>query len=699
MRKILLLLAAALCLAALLITPAAAEAEEEEKPAEEEQAEWTVLFYMCGSDLESKYGYATGNLKEIASCVYPRDDVKNLLLDESDELSQALAYPDPGKVNVLIETGGCREWHAQELGMDISNSALQRWRYECYTNDDNPDGFFLEETLPLRSMADPETLADFIRWGAANYPAKKTALILWDHGGGSKTGLFIDELFQGDIMNLQELGDALRNGGVEMEAVLFDACMMANLETAYAISESAEWMIASEEVVAGQGTAIGDWLQQLYIDPEFDGEWLGRWVCDMTQIKYANENDEQAQQLMTWSVIDLSRLPILTKMFDIIMGYVGDLYVRYPQMMSLYTKYIINTEHYGSSDDNMWDLAGIFYMPELALNMSVEVHRKMLNALKETVVYCVRGPGRSSARGLSFCYAVNFNKEELDNYAQNCPSANYLAFLDAISPWTAPDWVYETAERLPEAEELPAYQVTVQKIMLEDGTPALTFDQDCYLGASTVYYNIFRVDDRIDDIVSLGTMPAYYNEEIGENGVYQAYELTEWPALEGQHIASYVIGRVSPGAKEYLGSIPIQIGTEKRFLRYGYFYEESRYVVYGIWDGYETNSGLFNRNVSSLSQMAGQEYVLLYPVFISDYEVPNQYYTSEPQTIYRAMEMKNLPVIPGKYYLQYVVMDMFMRPMPMEWIEMNWDGTELTMGDGFTWEGEEILSVSDEYWE
>ena len=694
MRKILLCLTAALCLAALLIAPAAAEAE-----AEEGQAEWTVLFYMCGSDLESKYGYATGNLKEIASCVYPRDDVKNLLLDDSDELSQVLAYPDPGKVNVLIETGGCREWHAQELGMDISNSALQRWRYECYTNDDIPDGFFLEETLPLRSMADPETLADFIRWGAANYPAKKYALVLWDHGGGSKTGLFIDELFQGDIMNLQELGDALRNGGVEMEAVLFDACMMANLETAYAISDSAEWMIASEEVVAGQGTAIGDWLQQLYIDPEFDGEWLGRWVCDMTQIKYANENNEQAQQLMTWSVIDLSRVPILTKMFDMMMGMVGDLYVRYPQMMSLYTKYIINTEHYGSSDDNMWDMAGIFYMPELALNMSVEVHRKVLNALKETVVYCVRGPGRSSARGLSFCYAVNFNKEELDNYARNCPSPNYLAFLDAISPWTAPDWVYETAERLPDASELPAYRVTAQKIMLEDGTPALTFDQNCYLGASTVYYNIFRTDDRIDDIVSLGTMPAYYNEDIGENGVYQAYELTQWPALEGQHISSYVIGRVSPGAKEYLGSIPIQIGEEKRFLRYGYFYEESRYVVYGIWDGYETNSGLFNRNVSSLSQMAGQEYRLLYPVYISEYEVPDRFYTSEPQTIYRSMEMKNLPVIPGKYYLQYVVMDMFMRPMPMEWIEMNWDGTELKLADGFTWEGEEVLSVSDEYWE
>ncbi len=27
--------------------------------AESTEAEWTVLFYLCGSDLESKYSYAT----------------------------------------------------------------------------------------------------------------------------------------------------------------------------------------------------------------------------------------------------------------------------------------------------------------------------------------------------------------------------------------------------------------------------------------------------------------------------------------------------------------------------------------------------------------------------------------------------------------------------------------------------------------
>ena len=40
-------------------------------------------------------------------------------------------------------------------------------------------------------MANPETLSDFVHWGAENYPARKYALLLWDRGGGSKTGIFI----------------------------------------------------------------------------------------------------------------------------------------------------------------------------------------------------------------------------------------------------------------------------------------------------------------------------------------------------------------------------------------------------------------------------------------------------------------------------------------------------------------------------
>ena len=692
MKKGLVLLLMILCLAAAFPLTGSAAAS-----AQEEQAEWTVLFYMCGSDLESRYGYATQNLKEIAGCSYPRVQTSEILTDLG-ELPEHAGIPFQGRVNVLIETGGCRQWHAEALGMQISSTALQRWRYEGYIRDEAPDGFILEETLPLQSMAAPETLADFLRWGAEHYPAKKYALVLWDHGGGSQTGIFIDELFDNAVMNLTELKTALRDGGVHLEAAVFDACLMANLETAYAIAEHANWMIASEEVVAGEGTAVGDWLQQLYIDAAFDGEWLGRWICDMTQIKYANESNEQAQMLLTWSVIDLSRVPILTRMFDLTMKQLGKIYAQYPGIMSYFSKYVINVEHYGDSEDSMRDLASLFYLPEMSTIMSEEVHKKLLNALKETVVYSLRGPGRSSARGLSFCYAVNFDLAELDAYAPNCPSPYYLAFLDAISPWTAPDWVYEKAERLPELEELPQYQVTAKKVTLTDGTPALTFDEGCNLGAGQVCFNMYRRDEESGDFISLGTMPAFFDEALGETGVYYAYKPWLWPALEGQHVSSYVIGRISPGAKEYLGSIPLLINTEKWYLRYGFFLEENRYVVYGLWDGYETNSRMFNRNVKSLAQFAKQEYVLVYPVYADDYIPSTDYRRAEPRQFFRAMQIDSAELPKGTYYLQYVVYDMFMRQMPLAWIPIQWDGSRLTLAEGAQWEGEQTLNVPDNYW-
>ena len=44
--------------------PALAEATDD-------MDEWTVMFYMCGSDLESKYGYGSQNLQDIAAVGYP----------------------------------------------------------------------------------------------------------------------------------------------------------------------------------------------------------------------------------------------------------------------------------------------------------------------------------------------------------------------------------------------------------------------------------------------------------------------------------------------------------------------------------------------------------------------------------------------------------------------------------------------------
>ena len=40
------------------------------------------------------------------------------------------------------------------------------------------------EAMGETDSGDPRTIVDFIAWAAKEYPAERTALILWNHGGG-----------------------------------------------------------------------------------------------------------------------------------------------------------------------------------------------------------------------------------------------------------------------------------------------------------------------------------------------------------------------------------------------------------------------------------------------------------------------------------------------------------------------------------
>ena len=684
-----------LLLTALLLSlPGATCAAAAPQTGEDGLAEWTVMFYLCGADLESKYGYATGNLEEIAQCEHHTSILGEIAREYGDHVDDADVH-QPGQVNVVIQTGGSLTWRARgEMNMDIASDRLQRWYYDADTQVAAPEQagekFQLRQELPLASMADPETLRDFVRWSAETYPAQKYALVLWGHGGGAR-GIFIDELFDEDMMTLGELHDALIDADVMLEAVLFDACLMANFNTAWSIVDNTRWMCASEEVVAGKGTAIGDWLQRLYYMPECDGERLCRWICDMTQTKYANEDNEQARQLMTWSVIDMSQLPRVENAIGRFYAMLGQVYARYPRLMSLYAQRIMRAESFGGFDDNLYDLADIFYDIEMTKAVDMDIQRDMLDALTDAITYSVRGMGRSAARGLSFCYAVDFDKEELEAFSKANTNPYYLAFLDAITPWTAPEWVYQFADRLPEIDTIDDYQVTVEKHIQANGTPSFSFVDGSDVGVGTVRFRVYWDNTETGQTVKLGTLPAFV-----DNGEF-IVDPPVWPSIEGNLCNAEVTSMGGTDVTAFLFNVPIQIGTEVGYLRCGYDMAVDDYTVYGLWDGFESDSTLFNRNVKLLSQLAGQQYRLMYPVDGTE-DSRTRYESSQKLTMYRSLELEDMPLPPGRYYIQFIVYDLFMRPMEMERIELNWDGETLSFPEQMAWEGRETLRVADSYW-
>ena len=147
----------------------------------------------------------------------------------------------------------------------------------------------------------------------------------------------------------------------------------------------------------------------------------------------------------------------------------------------------------------------------------------------------------------------------------------------------------------------------------------------------------------------------------------------------------------------YVYDIPIQNGSSRDMLRCSRVYDwdsgTNIYTAYGVWDGYDEDIGMPGRNVKSLSQLAGRDYQLLYPIQSSTDDEKTHYEGSQTLTMYRALDIEEVTLPAGTYFLVYEVEDMFGRPHAMEPIEMHWDGQTITYPEGFVWEGTVTLNA------
>ena len=286
---------------------------------------WTVLVYLCGTDLETNGGFASINLQEMS------------LATQSEN------------VNVLVQTGGTKKWAIDS----IDSSQIQRWRVI-------PESLELKDSQPLANMGAAETLGDFLKWGVQNYPADKYMCLLWDHGGGSVAGIAVDELNGGDLLNLKELAQGIGMAGVQFELVGFDACLMSTMETAAAVTPYARYMVASQELEPGTGWDYTDWLSYLAEEPTADGLAVGSRICDSFYAKCALSGTDS---MATLAVTDLSKLPALMAAFDNMAAEMKGYTAETDKLQPL-TQAIMKAENYGGNNDgegytNMVDLGDL----------------------------------------------------------------------------------------------------------------------------------------------------------------------------------------------------------------------------------------------------------------------------------------------------------------------------------------------------
>lgn len=322
----------------------------------------TIMVYMCGTDLESKYGMATADLKEMTEAAIGEN------------------------VNLLVYTGGCSGWRNQLVSSSVNQIyQVKNGALSCLVKD-----------AGNASMTKPETLSGYIQWCAQNFPANRYELIFWDHGGGSVSGYGYDEKYpKSGSMNLAGINQALQDGGVAFDFIGFDACLMATMENALMLSQYSDYMIASEETEPGTGWYYTNWLTALSADPSMPTVELGKLIVD--DFVSACVQSGQGQKV-TLSVTDLAELEMTApEALSAFSRSTGDL-IRNENYQTVSNARSSTKEFAQSSKIDQVDLI------HLAQNMGTEEGKELAEVLGSAVKYNLTAGSMTNAYGLSIYF-------------------------------------------------------------------------------------------------------------------------------------------------------------------------------------------------------------------------------------------------------------------------------------------------------
>lgn len=260
-------------------------------PEVDAERQWTIAVYLGGDN-----------------------DLENAAIDDLNELLAAM--PQKGvEVVVLLD----RLEHEQQGDGVWSDTRVFRL-------DPAGGGALTAIALPgERDTGDARTLASFLCGAFAKYPAPHHAVVIWDHGGGW-TGVVTDRNAPGtksgrDMLNLMDVRLALRTarlgvlGKARIDLLVFDACLMAHLENAVEVMESADWLVASQALVPGTGIPYDRALPLFATTaagPSTDAGAIARGLVAAFGASY----DEQHDSSVTCAAVDLARVPRIAAVLD-----------------------------------------------------------------------------------------------------------------------------------------------------------------------------------------------------------------------------------------------------------------------------------------------------------------------------------------------------------------------------------------------
>ena len=272
-------------------------------------SEWTVMVFMN----------AKNNLEE----------------DGINDFLEMAAVGSTSDVNVVVQFGRPAEHYDRRYG---AWSGVRRYHVK---KGDEPlaDKALAVVEGAAADMGKPDSLIGFVTWARSSFPAKRYALVIWNHGQGWRLQLdssqgqaqraarsdvaarasekkpriiggfrsVSHDEDTGNILLNRQIQDSLgaHLKGERLEIVGFDACLMAMIETAFAMRGLAKHMVASQELEPGAGWQYDVWLRRLVEAPQVEGAALGKLIVEAYRERYGD------QYKTTLSSVDLTQaLPL-----------------------------------------------------------------------------------------------------------------------------------------------------------------------------------------------------------------------------------------------------------------------------------------------------------------------------------------------------------------------------------------------------
>lgn len=262
--------------------------------------------------------------------------------------------------------------------------------------------------------------------------------------------------------------------------------------------------------------------------------------------------------------------------------------------------------------------------------------------------------------------------------------------------WDAPEWAYEVTGDIPQLKP-ELYTVKFDTENSQDNSQHLIHINSGIDSGGSICYEIQRFNENYQEWNDLGQSEDVKLLDYNDKTLTYVADFTgKWPAINDQFLhvttkdvqghtvlmqATVRLPEINPKKlmklrvqAQYPEGLTNQIEEETETET-----DEDHIVLYqlaGIWDGYDSSTGLSDRNTYSVTDLAGIQMEICTPIYSNYLNKIGDMRYNDPMTVDFDIDIKDTVLPAGNYRMRYSINDMLDRTYTTEFVNFTWDGTK-----------------------